>query len=217
MEKRIIVIKVGKEDYPTNCYLILDENNNGILIDPGFEKDTIINKIKEEKANVKKILLTHCHADHAGALDDVKEFTKAEVLIHENDASGIQDMEKSYFEMLEIPKQKITEDELIKIKDGDIIETGNIKLEVIHTPGHTNGCICLYEKELNALFTGDTIFYNCYGRCDLKSSNIEDMGNSIDKLFNRFENLTIYPGHEEIVNIDSVKRRIRLLYKIRNG
>ena len=209
MENKIIVLKVGKQDYPTNTYIIMDKNKNGVIIDPGFEE--------EEKINIQKIILTHCHADHAGVLDSIRDYTKAEVLMHENDASGLQDMEKSHFENLQIPRQKITEEEIIKIKDGEKIQVGDILLEVIHTPGHTNGCICLYEKSINALFTGDTIFYNCYGRCDLKSGSVEDMGNSINKLFDRFENVVIYPGHEEIVNIDNVKKRIRLLYKIKNG
>lgn len=70
---------------------------------------------------------------------------------------------------------------------------------------------------MKVLFTGDTIFHNCYGRCDLPSSNVNDMGKTIEKLFDRFSNVWIYPGHEEAINIDDIKKKIRLLYRIKNG
>ena len=68
---------------------------------------------------------------------------------------------------------------------------------------------------MNILVTGDTLFKDCYGRCDLKSSSIDDMGESLNMLFNRFNNICIYPGHEESVNIDKIKKRIKLLYAVR--
>lgn len=218
MDKKIIVVKVGDENYPTNCYIVVDEQSRAVVIDPGLDKDKIIDKILEEKIKVDKIILTHCHADHLGALDDLKKYTNADVYIHENDLLGIVDEEKPYFEYLGINRQNIMPDEINKLKDGDIIENGNLIFEIIHTPGHTDGSISIYVKSLNAIFTGDTIFCNCYGRCDLKSGNIKDMGASINKLFDRFKNVYIYPGHEEYgVNIDDVKRKIRLLYRIRNN
>ena len=218
MEKEIIQIKVGDENYPTNCYIIKDNNNNeGVLIDPGVDAKKIINIIKEKNVNIKKVILTHCHGDHIGALDEVKDFTKAEVLIHEKDIDGVEDNEKNYCEYLNIPMQKISKNQMIALKEKDVVKVGNISLEVYHTPGHTNGCICLYEKDLKALFTGDTLFYNCYGRCDLKSGSTEDMKKSLDTLFDTFNDITIYPGHEDVVNIDTVKRRVRLLFKIKNG
>ena len=80
MEKEIIQVKVGDENYPTNCYIIKDKNNEGVLIDPGLDAKKIINIIKGKNVNLKKIILTHCNADHIGALDEVKDFTKADVL-----------------------------------------------------------------------------------------------------------------------------------------
>ncbi|MDD2377007.1 MAG: MBL fold metallo-hydrolase [Clostridia bacterium] len=213
---KIIQIEVGDDNYPTNCYVVYDEDNNAIIIDPGYDKQRIISKIEDNNLKVKYIILTHCHADHLGQLEEIMKFTDADVIIHENDLDGLEDDEKSHFTPLNINKPNIEKDKIITVKDKDVIEVGNIELEVIHTPGHTSGCMCLFEKSMNSLFTGDTIFANCYGRVDLKSGSLEDMKNSINKIFDRFEDIIIYPGHEQIVNIDDCKRRIRLLIKIRS-
>jgi hydroxyacylglutathione hydrolase len=213
---KIIQIEVGEDNYPTNCYIIYDEDNNAVLIDPGYDSERIISKIEENNLKVKHIILTHCHADHLGQLEQMVKYTDADVIIHEDDLDGLYDDEKSHFTALNVKKPNVKKNKIKIVKDKDIIKLGNISLEVIHTPGHTSGCMCLLETNIDALFTGDTIFANCYGRVDLKSGSIEDMKNSIEKLFNRFEDIIIYPGHEQIVNIDTCKKRIRLLIKVRS-
>lgn len=213
---KIIQIEVGSDNYPTNCYIIYDENNNAIIIDPGYDKKRIISKIEDNNLKVKYIILTHCHADHLGELEAMVKYTGANIIIHENDLDGLEDDEKSHFTALNVKKPNIDINKVITVKDKDVIKAGNIHLEVIHTPGHTSGCMCLLEKSTDSLFTGDTIFATCYGRVDLKSGNFEDMKNSIEKVFDRFEDIIIYPGHEKIVNIDDCKKRIRLLVKVRS-
>lgn len=212
---KIIQIEVGDDNYPTNCYIIYDENKNAVVIDPGYHKERIISKIDSNDLKVKYIILTHCHADHLGQVEEIMKYTDADVIIHENDLDGLQDDEKAHFTSLGVTKPNIKKDKIITVKDKDNIEVGNIEFEVIHTPGHTSGCMCLFEKNINVLFTGDTIFATCYGRVDLKSGNLNDMKNSIDKLFDRFEDIIIYPGHEQNVNIDDCKKIIRMLLRIR--
>lgn len=212
---KIIQIEVGDDKYPTNCYIIYDEEGKAVIIDPGYDKEKIISKIKDNNLNVKYVILTHCHADHLGELEAIIKYTDADVIINENDLDGLEDDEKSHCTALNVKKPNIDKNKIITVKDKDNIKVGNINLEVISTPGHTSGSMCLYEKNIDSLFTGDTIFAECYGRVDLKSGSFEDMKNSIDKLFDRFEDIIIYPGHEKIVNIDSCKKRIRLLLKIR--
>lgn len=212
---KIIQIEVGSDDYPTNCYIVYDDKNNAVIIDPGFDKQRIISKIDEHNLIVKYVILTHCHADHLGELEAIMNYTNANVIIHENDLDGLEDDEKAHFTHLNVKKPNINRNKIITVKDRDIIKVGYINLEVIHTPGHTSGCMCLFDKNNDALFTGDTIFAECYGRVDLKSGSLEDMKKSIDKLFNRFDDIIIYPGHEKIVNIDDCKRRIRLLLRVR--
>jgi len=213
---KIIQIEVGDDNYPTNCYIIYDENNNAVVIDPGYNSERIISKIDDNNLKVKYIILTHCHADHLGQLEQMVKYTDANVIIHEDDLDGLYDDEKSHFTALNVKKPKVKKNKINTVKEKDVIKAGNILLEVIHTPGHTSGCMCLFETSTDSLFTGDTIFANCYGRVDLKSGSIEDMKNSIEKIFGRFEDIIIYPGHEQIVNIDSCKKRIRLLIKVRS-
>ena len=80
-----IEVNVGYAGHITNCYLVYDENNDGIVIDPGYEADKIINEIRNKKCNVKYIVITHAHADHMGALKKVQEYTNAKVLVHIKD------------------------------------------------------------------------------------------------------------------------------------
>ncbi|MEG1705044.1 MAG: MBL fold metallo-hydrolase [Clostridia bacterium] len=214
---KIIQIEVGDDSYPTNCYIIYDENKNGVVIDPGFDKNRIIKEIEDNELKIKHVILTHCHADHLGELTSICEYAKCDCIINENDKDGLEDDEKAHFTKLNITKPDLSKFKVKTVKDKDIIEIGSIQLEVINTPGHTSGCMCLFEKQTSSLFTGDTIFAQCYGRVDLKSGSFEDIKESIDKLFNRFTDVIIYPGHEDIVNIDSAKRRINLLLKIRRS
>ena len=213
--KEIILVKVGKEYYPTNCYIIKDKLGNCIIIDPGFDSDKIIDKVNELKLNVLSVILTHGHGDHMGDLDKILDEFNCKVIIHENDIDCFKDDDKAYFTMQGIKVPNIDMSRVNICIDKDILKFGDIELEVIHTPGHTNGSICLYEKDLNILVTGDTVFKDCYGRCDLKSGSIEDMGKSLDLIFDRFSNLVIYPGHEDIARIDDIKKRIKLLYAVR--
>lgn len=212
---KIIQVQVGDDNYPTNCYIIYDINNFAIVIDPGYDKDKIISKIEEKTLKVKYIVLTHCHADHLGELESLVNYTDADVFLHENELDGLEDDEKAHFTKLNVKKPSIPKNKIFTVKDGDKIKIGNIELEVIHTPGHTNGSMCLYEKTIDSLFTGDTIFADCYGRVDLKTGSIQDMQKSIEKLFSRFEDIIIYPGHEDSANIDSAKRKIRMLLSLR--
>ncbi len=214
-KNKILQVEVGEDNYPTNCYIIYDTECNAVIIDPGYDKEKIISKIEDNNLKVRYIVLTHCHADHLGELESIVKYTNADVVIHENDLDGLKDDEKSYFTLLNVKKPNIQNDKVLTVKDKDNIKIGNINFEVLHTPGHTSGCMCLYEKDTDSLFTGDTIFAECYGRVDLKSGNFEDMKNSIYNVFDRFEDIIIYPGHEKVVNIDDCKKRIRLLLKVR--
>lgn len=211
---KVIHIPVGPVDYPTNCYIIFDEEKNAVIIDPGYDKDKIISKIAIHNLNVKYIFLTHCHADHLSVLDDILDYTKCDILIHKKDLSGIFN-EKSYSDLLNVKIPKVEKDKLIGLKDKDIVKVGNMEFEIIHTPGHTDGSICIYEKTTHSLFTGDTLFHDCYGRVDLISGNFKDIENSLNMLFYRFYDTIIYPGHDKIININDCKKRIKLLLKVR--
>ena len=171
--KHLIVGELG-----TNCYLLISENELGI-IDPGGEADKILKGIREIKAEPKYIINTHCHPDHILANEKIKKATGAKILIHEAEKDFIN------FEA----------DRLLK--DGDEIRVGDNVLKVLHTPGHTQGSICLLGE--NFVFTGDTLFKDGYGRTDLPGSSQKEMEESLEKLSKLLKLGTIvYPGHGEI-------------------
>lgn len=207
-----IEVDVGGQGHFTNCYLVFDENKEAILIDPGFDENKIIQYIKNLECRVKYIIITHAHADHIGALENLQKFTDAKIIVHKNDYNSLIGEEENYSDMLGIKKQKLNTNDIIKVGDGYKFKVGKLNLEIIHTPGHTSGGICIFEKTSQKLFTGDTIFAEGYGRCDLYTGNFEKMLESIKKIFERFEEeVEIYPGHERKAKIFFVKRFLRIL------
>lgn len=212
-----IQVDVADRGHVTNCYLVYDKiSKYGIVIDPGYNGDEIISEIKRNGVTVEYIILTHCHGDHIGALEDVQKYTNAKVIIHENDLDGLYDDEKNHSASLGVDVQNIDKNCILTVSNDNVFECGDMELEVIHTPGHTSGCICIFERTANVLFTGDTIFMDCYGRTDLKSGSFDQMQASIAKLFKRFKNIEIYPGHDEYGNIEGAKKRINLLLAIKS-
>ena len=206
-------ITITNTYHVTNTYIIIDkETNNGIIIDPADRAEYIQEILGQEKIKLKKIILTHAHADHMGAVKELLDKNKdVNVYVHELDKDinneRINEQDKVYMRLEKIPQERI-----ITLKDGEIIQENNITLEVIHTPGHTKGAIVLLDKENNILYSGDTIFHNTYGRTDLYHSQKDKMKETLDNLFNRFEDIEVYPGHDEIFNIKDAKRKIQLLF-----
>lgn len=206
-------ITITNTYHVTNTYIIIDkETNNSIIIDPADNAKYIQEILGQEKINLKRIILTHAHADHMGAVKELLDKNKdVNVYVHELDKDinneRINEQDKVYMRL-----EKIPEDRVITLNDKEIIEENNIYLEVIHTPGHTKGAIVLLDKTNNILYSGDTIFHNTYGRTDLYHSRKDKMKETLDNLFNRFEDIEVYPGHDEIFNIKDAKRKIQLLF-----
>jgi len=198
----------------TNAYILKDKKTNECLVvDPAFNAKYISECIEKIAGNLIAIYLTHCHGDHTAALEDLCFMNKnkeIKIYIHENDKYGILDEDKNCKYILTEPNFCDLEiDNVINVKDGDKLEIGDVILEVIHTPGHTDGCSILYEESGNILITGDTLFSDCYGRTDLNSGSINDMKQSLLNIFNRFYDTTmIFPGHGKHCTLGEAKRRI---------
>lgn len=206
-------ITITNTYHVTNTYILIDkEINNCIIIDPADNAKYIQEMLEQEKTNLKRIILTHAHADHMGAVKELLEKnTDVNVYVQDLDKDinneRINEQDKVYMKL-----EKISENRIITLKDGEIIKENNIVLEVIHTPGHTKGAIVLLDKANNILYSGDTIFANTYGRTDLYHSQKDKMKETLDNLFNKFEDIEVYPGHDEIFNIKDAKRKIQLLF-----
>jgi hydroxyacylglutathione hydrolase len=164
----------------TNCYLLVSENEI-LIIDPGQESDRILEKIKEKNKKVKKIILTHYHQDHTQEAQKIKVALNAQILAHRKDVSFLNFNEVGVDQVL---------------KDQEIIEFNNHQLKVIHTPGHTEGSICLLGD--NFIITGDTLFQEGHGRIDLPGGSCREIKKSLDKIKELVEpGMIVYPGHGE--------------------
>ena len=180
---------------PTNCYIVQDEETKEtMVIDPGGSVNKITDMLDALQAKVKYILLTHCHGDHIGGVNELKSKTGGTVLIHRFDEKGLNDPEISLTSHIGI--QRIDIEDKSRLNEGDLIHVGNLEFKIIHTPGHTVGSICIYCEEEKMLFSGDTMFKGSWGRTDLPTSNFEDIINSItNKLMILPEDVIVYPGH----------------------
>jgi len=175
----------------SNCYIIGD-NGEGAIIDPGADADEIIAKAREAGLEIKYIILTHAHIDHMVSMDMLREKTGAKVLVHEKDAPALPNS-RINGSMLFGLDRKFSEADVL-LKDGDVVEVGGLKLEIIHTPGHTPGGICI--KVENCVFTGDTLFRLSVGRTDLGNGDHDDLMESLTgKLMKLDDETVVYPGH----------------------
>lgn len=178
----------------SNCYIIgCEETKEGIVVDPGAEGQRILKKVEELGLKINKIVLTHGHIDHIGALAEVREATGAKVLIHADDAAQLTDSSQNLSAFVGQKLSVKAADQLLQ--DGDKIQFGNCTLEVIHTPGHTRGGISL-KGEPDILITGDTLFTGSVGRSDFPGGSHSQLISSIKNKLLKFPPETkVYPGH----------------------
>jgi hydroxyacylglutathione hydrolase len=172
MKPAVMQIAVGQMANFT--YIVADEENGeAAVIDPSWDLDKIIQRLKKNNWRAKYIINTHTHFDHVLGNEQMAELTGAKIVQHKN--------------------SKLEKD--IAVSDEDTIEIGSIRLRVLFTPGHSKDSICLLHDD-QFIFTGDTLFVGNCGRVDLPGSDAKEM---YDSLFNRLakldENLILYPGH----------------------
>lgn len=217
MEDRIYVekfeIDVGDTGHITNCYFVKNSANSLCIIDSADKADEIISKIEKENLKLKAVIITHCHSDHICAVSTlIKKYNDIKVFMSQVDIPGLNDTETNCAKVVGVEVPNIDENRITGVKDGDILQIEDMSFRVISTPGHTKGSIILYEKNLNVLFTGDTVFSNTYGRTDLKTGSHDDMRHSLDKIFASFDDVKCFPGHGEGFILSKVKRKINLLF-----
>jgi glyoxylase-like metal-dependent hydrolase (beta-lactamase superfamily II) len=173
-------------------YLVGDENSGeALVIDPAADTEGIINLAKKHNVRISAIVNTHGHVDHIGGNADMKKLTGADVIIHEDDADMLL---HTPLELLQMFGAKQSPPADRTVLDGDIIQTGEVKLRVIHTPGHSPGSIVLFME--GYAFTGDTLFVEAVGRTDLPGGSGEIMFTSIKrKLLPLPDETVVFPGH----------------------
>jgi glyoxylase-like metal-dependent hydrolase (beta-lactamase superfamily II) len=204
----MIFEKVCLSPYEVNCYVLAQERNKeAIIIDPGGEPDKIKKILAKHKLKPGFIINTHGHLDHIGA-DDAFGVC---VYIHKKDLEFLTNPELNLSRMFTMPLRISAQRRTLE--GGEEISLGNIRLQVLHTPGHTPGGICLLLKEPqdNILFSGDTLFCQGIGRTDFPLASLEQLKNSIrEKLFVLDNQMRVYPGHGPSTTIGQEKKWMTL-------
>lgn len=180
----------------SNCYIIGDEGEAAV-IDPGVEGAEIAKILEAQKLSLKYIVLTHAHIDHILSMEEVRNTCGGSVVIHEEDAALLGNAMFNGSALFGLNKVFKAAD--LCVKDGDTLELGGLKLEILHTPGHTPGSICV--KIGNNLFTGDTLFKLGIGRTDLGAGDQDKMIQSLKKLMELEDSILVYPGHGSSTDI----------------
>ena len=186
----------------TNCYIVQDEKTKETMVlDPGAEPEKILDMLDILDAKVKYIYLTHCHSDHIGAVNSIKEkYKDALILIHRFDSDGLNDPNINLGFATKYGEIRLEADS--RMDDGDLIHIGDIEFKVLHTPGHTKGGTCLYNEKYNLVFTGDTLFRGTWGRTDCPTGSREEIIDSIiNKLLVLKDDTMCYPGHGNVTEI----------------
>ncbi|SFL81737.1 MBL fold metallo-hydrolase [Pelosinus propionicus] len=188
---KVIRLEVG--NLRANCYIVYSkETLEGAVIDPGGNAQDIINVIRRENIKIVAIINTHGHADHIGDNDRIMEHTGAPILIHKDDANMLISAQGNL--SMYIGNNLICKAADRLLTDGEIIQVGEMKFQVIHTPGHTPGGICI--KANDVVFSGDTLFEQSVGRSDFPGGSHPQLIKSIkEKLLILPDATKILPGH----------------------
>ena len=192
----MIIKKIVVGFLETNCYIVgCERTKKAFIVDPGAESSRIIEEIKKEHLNPIYIINTHGHGDHIGANKNIKqEFGDLKILIHANDKDMLTDASKNL--SADFAMNYVSPPADLVLNGGEIIEVGNLKLEILFTPGHTPGGISIFIKKEKTVFTGDALFAGSVGRTDLSLSSGVDLIKAIkEKLMILDSDVVVYPGH----------------------
>ena len=196
------IFAIRPSNWASNCYLIVAEDSNqcrrAAVIDPSVPASTITALAKEKEASIDFIILTHGHFDHMMSADELRELTNAPLLVHENDAEMLSDGRKNAYAFF-FGKDMTVKNADRLLNDHDTVLLGNEKIEIISTPGHSKGSICLLCGK--DMITGDTLFADGYGRCDLWGGNYGTLKRSLELLREYDPSIKIYPGHGNSANL----------------
>jgi len=199
--------------YETNCYILRGSETakDCLIVDVGLEPGRLIDFSRQNKLNPVAVVLTHGHIDHIAGVATLRtEFPAIKVYIHKLDAGMLTEAQSNLSAMTGAAFSTKPAD--MFIEDKSVIEQAGIKLEVLHTPGHTPGGICLYSKEEGIAFTDDALFADSVGRTDFPGGSMTQLVKSIrEKLLVLPDETIVYPGHGPATTIAREKSHNQFL------
>ena len=168
--------------YQTNCYILWNEENDRcVVVDPGYEPERVLAETTRLGKNIEAVLLTHGHFDHVGGVRTMAAETDCRVYLHEKALSMPPQMTAGPLYYTDL------------YREGDMLNLAGLETRVIHTPGHTEGSVCLLVED--AMFSGDTLFEGSCGRTDLPGGDWATILQSLKRLAGMEKNYAVYPGH----------------------
>lgn len=212
-QEDIIIFKILGSLYEENTYVLIKEEKEAIVIDPGVYDNSLVEFLKENNIEVRYVILTHLHVDHIIGLNNIiKEFKNAKVIISKEELKHMYDSEYTLYN----GEYNVLEDNIITVLNGEkqkeqkekgieekrqIEDNAILGMDVryILTPGHTKGGMCILLD--NILFTGDTLFKGSYGRFDLKSGNYMELVSSLNYLRKLDKDILVLAGHGDNTTI----------------
>jgi glyoxylase-like metal-dependent hydrolase (beta-lactamase superfamily II) len=196
-----------------NCSIIGDETTHeAMVIDPGDEIEDILALIKKHNLQVKQIVITHAHIDHVGGAMKLRAATGAPILLNQNDYDLLKMLDVQA-EWVGVPPPGRVEIDR-SVSTGDIVSAGSHTAQILHTPGHTEGSICLYFAADKKLIAGDTLFAGSIGRTDLPGGSTQKIMRSLhDTVLALPDETVVVPGHGELTTIGEERESNPFLVK----
>ena len=193
------ILPVGR--LQCNCSVVGDEaSREAIVIDPGDDLDEILALIEKHHLQVKQIVITHAHIDHVGGAMKLRALTGAPILLNQNDYALLKmlDVQATWIGMATPGKVEVDQ----TLGQADVVKAGSLEGQVLHTPGHTEGSICLYFPAEKRLIAGDTLFAGSIGRTDLPGGSFEKILDSLhDRVLALPDETVVVPGHGPLTTI----------------
>jgi len=178
-----------------NCSILGDEvSREAIVVDPGDDISRIAATLEKHHLTVKQIIITHAHIDHIAGAQRLKRLTGAPILYNQNDLPLVKMMDIQAM-WLGVPTPEVAPPDA-SLEDGQVVSITGLTGSILHTPGHTEGSVCLYLPQQELLLAGDTLFAGSVGRTDLPGGNTQKLLQSIrDSLLPLPDEVTVIPGH----------------------
>src|SRR5689334_3779406 len=196
-----------------NCSVVGDETSReAIVIDPGDDIDQVAALLRKHDLTVKQIVITHAHIDHVGGAMKLRQLTGAPILLNQNDNALLKmlDVQAAWLGMATPGKVEIDQ----SLADGDSVTTGSLSASVLHTPGHTEGSICLYFAPEKKLIAGDTLFAGSIGRTDLPGGSYKKIISSLhQQVLALPDDTVVVPGHGPLTTIGEERQSNPFLQK----